>query len=107
MLCVMSHWSHFQQLMTHRLTANFITAMCDYRFPSVKCPADCFAFVDECQTVNSYTCWHGSLTYVYLRVMQPNSEEQVMNWVTHQCILTSLLFHLAQVVSNKVYLIEA
>ena len=38
---------------------DFITAMDDYAFPCVKCPAGCFAYLHECTTVgfHHYIAW--------------------------------------------------
>jgi hypothetical protein len=40
--------------------SDFVKAMHEYSFPSVKCPAGCFAYVDECTTVafNDFLAWH-------------------------------------------------
>jgi len=44
--------NRFKGLTTSGRIKDFITAMDEYSFPCVKCPAGCFAYVDECQTVS-------------------------------------------------------
>jgi hypothetical protein len=44
--------ARYHELTTSGVIADFITAMTDYSFPSVKCPAGCFAYVDECQSLS-------------------------------------------------------
>ena len=41
----------FQSYIKSGIIAQFISAMDDYAFPSVKCPAGCFAFLDQCSTM--------------------------------------------------------
>lgn len=41
----------YQKLTTSGVIGDFLTAMRDYSFLSVKCPAGCFAYVDECHSI--------------------------------------------------------
>ena len=45
--------------------SDFMCAMSDFAFPCVKCPAGCFAYVDECKNVsfNHYLDWKFGLTF--------------------------------------------
>jgi hypothetical protein len=49
---VTSHLSRYEALTKSGVIADFLSAMKDYSFPCVKCPAGCFAYVDECNTVS-------------------------------------------------------
>jgi hypothetical protein len=49
---VTSRMSRYEVLTTSGVVGEFITAMTEFSFPCVKCPAGCFAYVDECDSVS-------------------------------------------------------
>ena len=55
------HLARWNELKTSGNIADFIAANTEYAFPCVKCPAGCFAYVDEC----SFVQFHHFLNWKY------------------------------------------
>ena len=59
------HSHRYNTLIKSGNIGDFIAAMTDYAFPCVKCPAGCFAFVDECIRIpfNHFLDWKFDLRF--------------------------------------------